>query len=214
MTVGGLYQGRVVHASDPQGKRRVRLQVPQVSGSAVSGWAPPVQTGGRIPAVGEMVWVTYQGGDVSYPAYLPPIPPPSPPPRPQPYTPQWVSSGNPQPSVGDGSFAGMYTKVGALVSFSITLTWGAATTNGNGSYQLTLPFPSMNYEYIPAVATGMAIGGVRGGVEAQFSSGRAALYGATQVGSDTFAQLDHNGFKGAWRSGSVIRIFGSYFTAE
>ncbi|MFJ1700390.1 phage baseplate assembly protein V [Streptomyces sp. NPDC088252] len=79
MTISGLSQGKVVSTADPLGQRRVRLQIPQVSGRAVSGWAPPVQAGGRLPAVGEMVWIAYQGGDESYPAYLPPLPaPPAP----------------------------------------------------------------------------------------------------------------------------------------
>lgn len=79
MTISGLNQGRVISTTDPLGQGRVRLQVPQVSGRAVSGWAPPVQAGGRLPAVGEIVWVAYQGGDESYPAYVPPLlPPPAP----------------------------------------------------------------------------------------------------------------------------------------
>ena len=76
MSWPGVYTGVVVSTADPQGRGRVRLQVPQVSGTAVTGWVPPAQPGGAVPGVRDQVNVLYQAGDASYPAYLPPIPPP------------------------------------------------------------------------------------------------------------------------------------------
>lgn len=70
----GIYNGVVVAASDPAGQGRVRLRVPQVSGSATTGWVSPAQAGGRRPSVGQSVYVLYLGGQASYPVYLPPIP--------------------------------------------------------------------------------------------------------------------------------------------
>lgn len=70
----GAYLGSVVSTADPTGNGRVRLQVPQVSGTAVTGWAYPATSGGtNTPTVGQLVWVMYQGGDPSYPVYVPPI---------------------------------------------------------------------------------------------------------------------------------------------
>jgi hypothetical protein len=73
MTWPGVYRAVVVSTSDPQTKGRVRLQVPQVSGTALTGWSMPAQSGGATPGVGQVVWVLYEGGDPSYPVYLPPL---------------------------------------------------------------------------------------------------------------------------------------------
>lgn len=72
----GLYKGVVLSTQDPASLSRVRLQVPQVSGSSATDWVPPAQAGGALPSVGSQVWVMYQGGDASYPVYVPPIPAP------------------------------------------------------------------------------------------------------------------------------------------
>ncbi|KUL44732.1 hypothetical protein ADL22_12370 [Streptomyces sp. NRRL F-4489] len=63
------YQAVVASTTDPQLRGRVRLQVPQVSGEALTLWAEPAVRG-RVPAVGELVWVTYQGGDEARPVYV------------------------------------------------------------------------------------------------------------------------------------------------
>lgn len=73
MTWPGVYRAVVLTAADPLNGQRVRLQVPQVSGDAATGWSPPAQSGGALPAVGQVVWVMYEAGDPSYPVYLPPI---------------------------------------------------------------------------------------------------------------------------------------------
>lgn len=72
--LAGIYPAVVISTSDPRGRGRVRLQVPSVSGTAVSGWAAPAAAGGRLPAVRERIWVVYQQGDPSHPVYLPPMP--------------------------------------------------------------------------------------------------------------------------------------------
>ena len=45
----GVYPGKCVDSSDPKGKGRVRLQVPQVTGQAVTEWAFPI--GGAIAQI-------------------------------------------------------------------------------------------------------------------------------------------------------------------
>ena len=66
-----LYRGTVVDNADPDGLGRVRLQVPQLMGSNTSGWAYPVTKDvTAAPVPGDRVWVTFEGGNLSYPLYL------------------------------------------------------------------------------------------------------------------------------------------------
>lgn len=74
MAWSGAYKGVVVSTADPTKRGFVRLKVAQVSGTATTGWVPPLQAGGSTPSVGQTVWVLYESGNASHPAYLPPIP--------------------------------------------------------------------------------------------------------------------------------------------
>ncbi|MFC9505397.1 phage baseplate assembly protein V [Streptomyces sp. NPDC057002] len=65
----GVYAGIVVSTQDPQSRRRVRLRIPQITGTAVSGWAEPVSFGTVAP--GDQVTVAFEGGDANYPVYWP-----------------------------------------------------------------------------------------------------------------------------------------------
>ncbi|WNI17612.1 phage baseplate assembly protein V [Actinacidiphila sp. ITFR-21] len=65
----GTYSAIVVSAQDPQNRGRVRLQIPQIMGTAVSGWAEPASIGSALP--GDQVFVTFDGGDRSHPLYWP-----------------------------------------------------------------------------------------------------------------------------------------------
>jgi hypothetical protein len=52
------------------------MYIPQIFGTMpVKIWAPPLVAGSMVPAVGAVVWCMFQGGDPSYPTYLPPVPP-------------------------------------------------------------------------------------------------------------------------------------------
>lgn len=64
-----FYRATVVDNEDPDNRRRVRLKVPHLLGDATTGWVDPMASSG-IPAVGVMVWATFEGGDLSYPLYL------------------------------------------------------------------------------------------------------------------------------------------------
>lgn len=69
----GLYRGSVYNVKDPLNQRRLRLLVPQVLGEAATEWAWPVDSSGShqaLPAVGQGVWVMFEGGDVAFPIWL------------------------------------------------------------------------------------------------------------------------------------------------
>ncbi|MGW3860291.1 phage baseplate assembly protein V, partial [Streptomyces sp. NPDC005047] len=61
----------VVAAQDPQGRGRARLRIPQLTGTAVSGWAEPVVLGAVLP--GDQVRVAFDGGDVNFPVFWPKV---------------------------------------------------------------------------------------------------------------------------------------------
>ncbi|MEV8399217.1 phage baseplate assembly protein V [Streptomyces niveus] len=65
----GTYSGIVVSAQDPQNRGRVRLRIPQIMGTAVSGWAEPASVGAAFP--GDHVYVSFDGGDRNYPIFWP-----------------------------------------------------------------------------------------------------------------------------------------------
>lgn len=65
----GVYSAIVVSAQDPQNRGRVRLRIPQIMGTAVSGWAEPVTLGASFP--GDQVFVSFDGGDRNAPVFWP-----------------------------------------------------------------------------------------------------------------------------------------------
>lgn len=54
------------------------------------------------------------------------------------YTPTWTASTT-NPVIGNGTLDGAYQKVGRMVSFRARLAVGSTTTNGTGTYFLTVP---------------------------------------------------------------------------
>ncbi len=57
----------------------------------------------------------------------------------QTYTPTWSASGT-QPSVGNGSITGKYTRRGRVIEVHIGLIAGSTTTYGTGQYYFSVPF--------------------------------------------------------------------------
>jgi hypothetical protein len=85
----GVYRGVVTDTNDPKGKRRIRVQVPQISGQEVTDWAWAVnpvnatvtvnhpeggaetaQVDKALPAVGSGVFVMFEGGDPNFPLWI------------------------------------------------------------------------------------------------------------------------------------------------
>ncbi|MEU7278679.1 hypothetical protein AB0A69_07795 [Streptomyces sp. NPDC045431] len=56
-----VYAAVVTHTVDPEGRGRVRLRIPQVSGDAITDWAYPSGAIGHKVVVGERVWATFDG---------------------------------------------------------------------------------------------------------------------------------------------------------
>lgn len=68
----GLYRATVVDNSDPEGLFRLRVQVPQLFGTAVTDWAwpmIPIAVGVAVPNVGDNVWIAFEAGDCARPVW-------------------------------------------------------------------------------------------------------------------------------------------------
>jgi hypothetical protein len=63
-----LFRGIVVDTNDPLNQSRIRVRIPQITGDEISGWVIPALVT-VAPAVDEIVWVGFEGGDPSYPIY-------------------------------------------------------------------------------------------------------------------------------------------------
>jgi hypothetical protein len=66
----GVYRGIVKNIKDPQNLHRVAVQVPQVTGSETTDWAWPIVPSSKPPAIGQGVFICYQGGDPEYPLWI------------------------------------------------------------------------------------------------------------------------------------------------
>ena len=62
----GLYRGKVVDASDPQGSNRLRVSVPSLTAAPLA-WASTLRDIGARPRVGEEVLVGFEAGELSTP---------------------------------------------------------------------------------------------------------------------------------------------------
>ena len=68
----GIYRGVVKDTKDPDKQRRLKVSIPQVSGTEVSEWAWPMETSSittDVPIIGQGVWISFIGGDPDYPIW-------------------------------------------------------------------------------------------------------------------------------------------------
>jgi Type VI secretion system/phage-baseplate injector OB domain len=68
---GGTYRATVVDDADPMQQHRLQVVVPEVYGDAAV-WAVaslPVGPEEPLPAVGDVVWVSFEHGDTDYPVW-------------------------------------------------------------------------------------------------------------------------------------------------
>jgi hypothetical protein len=65
----GTYRGVVYDTADPKSKSRIRVKVPQILSDYPTEWCWPIGVVGSVPAVGQGVWVQFEGGDPAYPLW-------------------------------------------------------------------------------------------------------------------------------------------------
>jgi hypothetical protein len=65
----GIYRGIVVDTNDPKNLGRLKMQIPQILGTAVTNWSWPI-IGGYTPQPGDGCWVMFEGGDPNFPLWL------------------------------------------------------------------------------------------------------------------------------------------------
>jgi hypothetical protein len=119
------YRGLVVRTNDPSGSARVILRVPQVLGTAESAWARPTASTSTLPSIGDAVYVTFEGGDLSQPVYTPLTTDAEALPLPKAPASLTISSANTVTSEG-------------VTLADITVTWPAPTENQDDSTPVNL----------------------------------------------------------------------------
>ena len=72
----GKYRGTVTGNTDPEGRGRLQVEVPEVRGAGVIDWALPAMPYAgdgvgffALPPVETSVWVEYEGGDLQHPIW-------------------------------------------------------------------------------------------------------------------------------------------------
>lgn len=68
----GAYRAVVAENNDPQGNRRLRVRIPQITGSDMTKWIWPVETASmtlEVPPIGSGVWVLFENGNLSLPVW-------------------------------------------------------------------------------------------------------------------------------------------------
>lgn len=148
----GVYRGVVADTRDPLNKNRIRLQVPQVLAGQITSWAWPIvsvaNTAVFTPGIGDGVFVTFEGGDPSFPLWsglfsgnIPTVPVDTP------FAVVGGTSGTQPTFSGTPLFTGTYSKNGPLVHFQIQVDMDNITNFGTGQYFIELPFTSKhNYK--------------------------------------------------------------------
>jgi hypothetical protein len=67
----GTYTAICYSNNDPKNEQRIKMQIPQVMGRAVSNWATPFGLGvTAIPAIGQIIHAQFMGGDINRPVYI------------------------------------------------------------------------------------------------------------------------------------------------
>lgn len=68
---GGTFRASVVDDADPMQQTRLQVVVPEVYGDEVPVWAAPSFEAGSaaVPAIGDLVWVSFERGDTDYPVW-------------------------------------------------------------------------------------------------------------------------------------------------
>jgi hypothetical protein len=144
-TISGLFRGICVDNEDPEGLGRIRVQVPQVLGTAASGWAFPawsfhdltIWPQDRIPKPGDGVWIMFEATS--------------------PDKMIWIAAFGPQDLINQPGFAPVYSYTTSLTLVVPALNWneaakftGVLTSDGGG---IPNPNPEVYLQALPAGET-------------------------------------------------------------
>ena len=66
----GVHRAIVKDTKDPQNLRRIKVSIPQVTGTETTDWVWPMVFTNLPPAVGSGTWIFYIGGDPEYPVWM------------------------------------------------------------------------------------------------------------------------------------------------
>lgn len=141
----GVYRGVVADTRDPLAKNRIRVQVPQVLGSQVTGWAWPMisvsSTEAASPNVGDGVFIQFEGGDPSFPLWSGKFTGDIAIPVATRWSPVFEATG--LTFTGSGTtyptYNSYYVKHGQLVTFNIKIDLTTVTNFGTGQFKTALP---------------------------------------------------------------------------
>ncbi|NML55409.1 hypothetical protein HHL19_16700 [Streptomyces sp. R302] len=127
----------------------------------------------------------------------------------QSYNPAWTASVA-NPTLGNGSIAGEYSRVGDQVTFSAKITTGSSTTYGSGPWSISLPVQAaVTVDMIGNVMVGDATG------TSLYSMGAAYIPAGGQTAS-LYAGGLHDGalisatFPQSWAAGDRLWVSGTY----
>ncbi|MFF8412795.1 hypothetical protein [Streptomyces omiyaensis] len=127
----------------------------------------------------------------------------------QSYTPAWTASSS-NPSLGNGSIAGQYSRAGDTVTFAVKITTGSSTTYGAGNWSVSLPVAAAaGVDMLGTVMVGDASntsGYSLGAAYIPAGSTTAGLY----VGGRADGSLLNATFPQVWANGDRLWVSGTY----
>lgn len=128
------------------------------------------------------------------------------------YTPSWTAATT-NPSLGNGTIAGRYQKVGRQVTIHINLIAGSTTAYGSGNYNFSLPFTAAN-NGCSYIMSAHLLGNDRWIGQTVISPGVATTSAFFPTsGTNNKAAFWQPGSPETFANGSQIRITGSYESA-
>lgn len=185
-----IVRASVVTATDPQGQNRIKVTVPQATGTAGL-WAYPLTDSNAAPPVaGSAVWVVFESGNPALPVYIPtyayspwtPLPP------------GWLAA-------GWNTYTAAYRlSPGGSVQYRGELSTPDAlssTTLNNAAAVLTLP-AALQASTTCSIPLGLLVGGVSGTTWAllRVNGATGSIYGGpwsyTGVTYLSLAALNYN----------------------
>jgi hypothetical protein len=69
----GIYRGVVKNNRDPKNQRRLKVSIPQLTGTEITDWIDSVEPSNLsidVPVIGQGVWIQFIGGSLNYPIWI------------------------------------------------------------------------------------------------------------------------------------------------